>query len=342
MVNSDLMEASENLSFFQFSKPWNYATPSFKLAAEPEWACKIPGAYVTQFKNASLYGAHGVVLLDKKIFQDSLWIWSPLYKAPQDIFPLPAETYFDGIIATVALEGTSNYYHWMTETLPRIHLLQQSGIPFDFLYVSPLRYQFQYETLALMKIKKDQILEGEKTTHIIPKTLVFPSQVARSCVTPQWVIDFLRTLFLGNRQSVTPIRKIFISRSKSSIRHIINEDEVFNLIEPYGFEKIHLEHLSVTEQAQLINESKVIIGTHGAGMTNIVFAHPEAVIIELFQEHLDSTFFELSTTMKLAYYPLKTKTLEYLSQQTIDIRFRNTTIDIDNLAKKLIPLLEKL
>ncbi len=338
IIDKPSIENCHQLHSFEFAPSWNYLTPTFPLAAEPEWVGKIPGPYVAHLEKATLYGTSGVVLVDGKIFQDSLWIWSPLYKAPHDLFPLPHAQPFEGTIATVALEGSSNYYHWMTETLPRIHLLQKSGISFDFLYVSPLRYQFQHETLALMGITHDQIIEGTKNSHLTPKKLVFPSQVARSCVTPQWVIDFLRTTFLKDENYKKPTRKIFISRSRSSIRNIINEDEIFDILKPYGFEKVHLEKLTVAQQARLIHESKVIIGTHGAGMTNIIFAHPKATIIELFQEHLDTTFFELSSTMKLKYYPIKTKTIEHLSQQTIDIRFRNTFIAIDSLQKELIQL----
>lgn len=342
IVTKELLPDLEKNSCFSFSKSWHYTAPTFSLASEPEWISQVPGAYALSLKNTSVYGTHGVVLVGDKILQDSLWIWSPLYRAPHDIFPIPKAQKLKGTLATIALEGSSNYYHWMIEILPRIHLLKTSGFAFDFLYTCPLRYCFQKETLAALGIKKEQIIESTPATHLAPDRLIFPSQAARSCVTPQWVINFLKDTFLKDYIPKNSKKRIFVSRSHSSIRHIINEDEIFALVEPYGFKKVYLEKMSVTEQARLIHESEIIIGTHGAGMVNIVFATPGTVIIELFQEHLDSTFFELSTTMELQYHCVKTERIPELSQENVDIRYKNTFIEIEKLKRTLIPLLEKI
>jgi len=324
------------------TKPWDFSKQSFPLAAEPEWLYKIPGAYVIELEGGSVYSDNGIVLYQGKIYQDSLWTWSALYKAPNDLFPIPAAVPIKGKVATIALEGKSNYYHWMTEILPRLALLEQANIDYDFLYVPKLQYQFQKDTLKLLGIDCQKIIEGVSNTHIQPTTVIFPSQVARSCITPLWVVEFLQKRFLQDYQVKNGKKRIFISRGNAAIRRILNEDAIFEIIKPFGFEKVLMEKMSVIEQAQLAHESEIIIGTHGAGMTNIIFARQSTTIIELFQEHLDETFFDLSTIMNLKYHCIKTETIPALSEQSVDIRFRNTYINIDLIKKGLIELFKKL
>jgi len=336
----EIIERGGNVT--QITDDWHYTPAPFAFKQEPEWFCKISGAYVLELENASIYSHHGIVLCDKQIYQDSLWAWSPLYKSPHDIFPLPSIEYCDKTVATIALEGWNNYYHWMTEILPRIHLLQQTNAKYDLLYIAPLNYHYQKDTLELLGVNLEKIIIAEPKTHIQPKKLIFPSQTARSCVIPLWVIEFLQNTLLKNYEVKDGKKRIFISREDSSIRHIINEDEVFTVLEPFGFEKVYMEQLPVIEQAQLIRESEYIVGTHGAGMTNILFAQKGTIVIELLQELVDECFCDLCRTAELEYHGIKTERIPNLSQEHIDVRYRNTFIDIDHFKKDLMTLFKGL
>lgn len=319
---------------------WKFEHATFPLTKEKPYQVRLPQPYVTIFENASLCTQAGIVLCNGKIYQDSLWAWSPLYKAPSDLFPLPTAEKTEEIVATIALEGFSNYYHWITEILPRIHLLQKASCHYDKLYTPSLRYAFQKVTLQALGIDLTTVIEATAETHLAPKKLIFPSQVAQSCITPLWVVDFLHATFLKDYQVQNGKRRIFITRENASIRKIINEQEIFDFIEPYGFEKVAMEKLSVFEQAQLAQEAEIIMGTHGAGMTNIIFARPETKVIELFQEHLDTCFFDLCKVRNMEHYSIKTERIKELSQEDIDIRYRNTYIKIEPLKKSLLELFE--
>lgn len=326
----------------QVTEAWRYTPGQFPLQTVPEWFCKIPGAYVAELEDASLFGQHGIVIVKNKIYQDSLWIWSPLYLAPNDLFPLTTVQEVNGTVATIALDGASNYYHWMVEILPRLYLLKQAGIEYDYLYTPALRHRFQTNTLEYLGVDLTRTIEAGKEKHIKPTKVIFPSQAARSCVTPRWVIDFLRSAFLGDYQPHHGKKRIFISRTSSAIRHIINEDELFSVVEPFGFERVYMEKLTIQEQAQLAHECEIIMGTHGAGMTNIIFARSGTTIIELFQEHLYDCFFEISQTMGFKHHCIKTERIPELSQEDVDIRFRNTFVNVATFKKNITPILEQL
>ena len=61
--------------------------------------------------------------------------------------------------------GCGNYYHWMTDILPKLGLLEQAGIeiqPDDVLILPRLSARFQIETLEKFGISKSQVYQ----THI--------------------------------------------------------------------------------------------------------------------------------------------------------------------------------
>ncbi|MGL4619669.1 MAG: glycosyltransferase family 61 protein, partial [Chroococcidiopsis sp.] len=78
------------------------------------------------------------------------------------------------------------------------------------------------------------------------------------------------------------INRIFISRRAAKKgRHILNEDELFDMLSKYGFKKYVLEQISVEEQIALFSDSEYVIGSHGAGLSNIIFAE-EIDVLEIF------------------------------------------------------------
>ncbi len=102
---------------------------------------------------------------------------------------------------------------------------------------------------------------------------------------PQWSCAFLRGLFLPvetREKSFSKAERIYISRKKASNRRIINEQEVINLLEKFAFKTITIESISVAQQASLLANSQVIVATHCAGLTNLVFGNPGTKVIEIF------------------------------------------------------------
>ena len=99
--------------------------------------------------------------------------------------------------------------------------------------------------------------------------------------------------------------RIYISRKDSQWGQIVNETEVIDFLSKFGFINVVLSFMSVSEQIALFSNAKVVIGPHGAGLTNIVFCQPKTKIIELFGENsVREHFYSISNVCHLEYYYL--------------------------------------
>lgn len=78
---------------------------------------------------------------------------------------------------------------------------------------------------------------------------------------------------------------LLISRKAAGRRQVMNEDALLDALRPYGAEAIAMENHSVQEQMALCAGAKVVIGPHGAGMTNVGFCAPGTLCIELTGRH---------------------------------------------------------
>jgi capsular polysaccharide biosynthesis protein len=61
----------------------------------------------------------------------------------------------------------------------------------------------------------------------------------------------------------------------------LNEEALWELLAAHGYERVAMESLTFGEQVALMKEAAVIFSTHGAGLTNILFAHPDTHVVEI-------------------------------------------------------------
>ena len=79
-----------------------------------------------------------------------------------------------------------------------------------------------------------------------------------------------------------PERRIFISRANASKRRMVNEADVADFLASFGFEHVALEERSLLDQMKLFAEASVVIGQHGAGLTNLLYVPAGTTVVEIF------------------------------------------------------------
>ena len=130
---------------------------------------------------------------------------------------------------------------------------------------------------------------------------------------PEWIINWLRNKFLNHAEYKNLSDKIYIDRSDSLFNHckIINSDEVWEFLKKKGFTKIKLTEMSFKNQIGLFNSANMIIGAHGAGLSNMIFSNPNTKVIEFQPENYSNKFFpRVSKINNLNYHKIVSKSLK--------------------------------
>ena len=102
--------------------------------------------------------------------------------------------------------------------------------------------------------------------------------------------------------------RLFVSRQDADHRRLRNEKELVSLLASrLGVTPIVPGELSVREQIKLFSQAELVVGIHGAGMSNIVFCHPGASVVEIclvnpdHPEIVSSLYQGLSSTCNLRH-----------------------------------------
>jgi Glycosyltransferase 61 len=74
--------------------------------------------------------------------------------------------------------------------------------------------------------------------------------------------------------------RIFISRKGQ--RSLLNESEVSQVLDSYGFHKVYFEDLPLSEQWSMARNAEVVVGIHGAALSSLVFNRRQVKLLELF------------------------------------------------------------
>ncbi len=220
---------------------------------------------------------------------------------------LPAAEHWPGVTAALASRyADSNYFHWMIQVLPRFELLRRAGVTtaqVDRYLLHTARFPFHGETLAQLQVPPEKVVAVEPDTHMRADYLWATSSLRGSGHQCAWVADFLRREFLASPASSAGRERLYISRGDVTRRRLTNEPEILAWLERLGFRSITPGNMSVVEQARAFGDAGVIIGVHGAALTNLVFASAGAKVIEL---HTPSRrgmhYWELSSARQLDYY----------------------------------------
>ncbi|QHT67122.1 glycosyltransferase family 61 protein [Rhodocytophaga rosea] len=202
--------------------------------------------------------------------------------------------------------GLNNYFHWLIDSLPRIHLLKKSGYfdQIDWFLVPSYRLPYQKDTLGLLGITKDKIIEGDKYPHIQAETIIASTAPrGNHTIIPVWVCDFLRSNFLNSQKKPQHnYRYVYISRKDSAIRHITNEEALWALLKNYNFNKLVLNEVTFEEQINVFAFAEMIIAPHGAGLINLVFCNRGTTVLEIFASgYVKATYYDLSRKTGLNY-----------------------------------------
>jgi hypothetical protein len=268
-----------------------------------------------------------------------------LYTLKDGFWPFPSWTSREDVLeieTAVPLihRWARNYSHWTEEWLPQLEGVQiyaeKSGTDPTLIIPSDPPAYITKSLEYLGYSEKDYI----RWTHdrariqklVLPSVRRIDSHTSEDYIRDISGLRWVRKNILQNvRGSDTEdsIGRIFISREDAARRRIVNRDEVESVLSSMGFRTVILSELDFGEQKRLVRGAEAIVGTHGAGLTELIYAD-DALILELHGSYYTSVYYEMAQGLGLTYGSLQCEDVGK------DIR-----VDVDSLREAVNLLLDE-
>jgi capsular polysaccharide biosynthesis protein len=181
---------------------------------------------------------------------------------------------------------SSNYAHWFSDELSKLVAVLPDLPPQTKFIVSDPCQEYKVSSLAAFGITEDRLVRVKGCFEIHCERLWYATPLG-SCEwgsTSPTIFQQIRETLLqayGGITGPTPER-IFLSRSRAAhYKRLTNEDQLLPLIQKLGFIVIRTEELTLAQQVRFFSKAKVLLAAHGAGMTNLLFCPPPALLLEL-------------------------------------------------------------
>ena len=233
-----------------------------------------------------------------------------------------------------------NYAHWFLDILPRLKICETlySIENIDYFLLPEIKNNFQFDSLKILNIPLNKVVNCKKFRHVEADELIITSHpwYSKGKINdemhkiPKWIILWLRESFLPKAEFTFSHDKIFIDRSDSLFNHckIINFDEVWNFLKLNGFKKYKLSEINLENQIGLFNSAKIIVGAHGAGLSNLIFSKPKSKVIELKPiNHINKLFSRISEINNLEHHTVNSKKFDF----NTNIDTGDIYVDVKNL-----------
>jgi hypothetical protein len=200
--------------------------------------------------------------------------------------------------AGVLLGGMPNVYHWYLEYFSRLKYLPPGLVDDVPLLLNADASPLQLETLRLAGISSvSSCLSMWTATRVgrlwLPSVPVL-ADAARH----------VQSLIGGSSGSAVDARmRVYVARSDAVEARVSNPNALEAYYEAQGYQVVQLTGLSFGDQRQLFSRALSIVGPHGAGLVNVLFAPREAVLTEIVNEQTSrySFFSDLAETLGQTY-----------------------------------------
>jgi hypothetical protein len=270
-------------------------------ARYPKYSLGIPnissGLYL--LNNAALVGRTGVVvtssrslLVESEVSYNRM-ILTGSFKRPYLTRYKILRGAYTSIHTHTSTAYSFNYYHWMLDALPRLYALKQ--LKDQCTLILP-ENSSEIETASILAFLKDipQLVNtlpiSNNETFLCEKMFFTPCISRDMCPPPRDpVLAYVKETLIKHMPDEYSANNrhgemIYLSRSEMHRRRILNEEEFLPTLRALGFTILRPERMSLWEQIKCFQHAKVIIGAHGASLTNLIFSN-DAYVCELFSSN---------------------------------------------------------
>lgn len=187
-------------------------------------------------------------------------------------------------ILILGTQASGNYFHFLVEVIGDIFFLRKNGIEpniFDFIYITPKIEPWAAELLVAANIDLNRIRCAPISLGPVDIMLVVRPK-GNALYVQDFIADGIREVLQFNPERVNEkdVLRVAIDRGVNS-RGIGNNQTYKSLLKKYDFHLITLDKLKVRQQMEIFNKASVVIGEHGAGLTNLIWCRRGTTVLDI-------------------------------------------------------------
>lgn len=290
-------------------KPANLKSTDLKLFAH-EFEKEIPESHINIVKNVFIINQSLISLRKFSLFSSYTYFYHPGYiKILKDflrstIRSFRGITYIDqGIWITD--NKSAVYFHWLCDALGKYYLIPDKQSSKTVLL--PEKYDINWIKEYLETMGVEFVILKEGYWYKV-KELVIPSYPAPSGNFNHENIkkvssEIIKLTSKRNKVKQKKLKKIWISR-ETARRKVSNKDQIDKILEKHNFTNCILEDFSLKDKVELFQNAEVIAGSHGSGITNMIFMKKNTSVVDIRdpRDNVKNAFFTLASEFDLNYY----------------------------------------
>jgi len=289
---------------------------------------KLPDTKVVRLNEVYVLGSTDAIIVDNKMYHHELSLMSSIHdlKRP-DIFSKNNDNDSDywvsscskkntveGVAISLLKEHSINYYHWMTEVMPKlveiiqvlkekeynISILVEENMPTQSVgIIDLLLADIKTIEYSIITVKKGELVFCEHLIYCTPlwvsldNTRYLPNPKKEFFVSVESLEKVKEKITQAKKINnvVLKNRKIYLQRENSKLRKITNILEVERLLYKYGFDFVDPGSLDFEEQYNLFSQADIIIGASGAAFTNLLFMKDNSKAISLYPSAQSTNYY---------------------------------------------------
>ncbi|MGI8968545.1 MAG: glycosyltransferase family 61 protein, partial [Chloroflexota bacterium] len=177
-----------------------------------------------------------------------------------------------------------NYYHVLTELLPTLAMMEEAGVDSTIpVVISPaLAEQAFFRALMGRGRLAHRTWLVQESEYIVCDEVIFGRAALGNRHAMELALDMIAAP-TPNRESRN---RTFLTRDPIHGRSLSNTVDLAPILQHYGFQMVDAGSLTLDQQIQVFSETSVLLGIHGAGLTNMLFRRDAPLtLLELFPPH---------------------------------------------------------
>jgi capsular polysaccharide biosynthesis protein len=131
-------------------------------------------------------------------------------------------------------------------------------------------------------------------------------------------------------------RRLYVSRARAPLRRVANEDALVRLLSRHRIERVFLEELPFDQEVRLLSETDLLVGSHGAGLTNMLFMPEGGRVVEFRRtgDAANNCYFSLASDLGHSYHYVLCNPV----QAGRDTHTADVAVDLEQVEKVLVAL----